>query len=358
MIESSEKRVLETVFAVTRERFALDESFELRPEFGIDDIPGLDSLNFIAFVLAVQERFGTVLPIDAMAEIETLGEIAAACAKQLALDGSGTDSEEIGFSVPAGGFISLPERGGKPRRTGLTCMIDTGIGAAHLRDIVDTAGSYIDYVKFGWGTGLVTASLDEKIEILKKGEIGFWFGGSLFELARKQNRIDAYLDWINERGCETVEIASGIEPIPNQELQDLTARFKDTGLGVFVEVGTKSDQVQLRHADWVEQIRMALAAGADFVICEGRESGSAGLYHQDGTLRNDLIDEIRAQGIDTARLIWEAPRKAQQVWFVETFGPNCNLGNIATDDAISLETLRLGLRADTMPSIHASAFAS
>jgi phosphosulfolactate synthase len=345
------ERILTTVYRVARRQFALADDFELRPEHGMADVPGWDSLNSVNLILSVQEEFGVDIPLEAMARIETLGGLAEAVGAQLRYAGR-EDEAAPDLHIPEGGFLRVPRRPAKPRSIGLTCVIDNGLGPAALEDALAASAGLVDYVKFGWGTGHVVQCLDRKIELLRRTDVPFWFGGTLFEVARQQNRIPAMIAWLRAHACNVVEISSGTVEMDTTEIEAHTRTFRDAGFTVLVEVGSKSRDHALRHADWVARIKAALIGGASYVLCEGRETGTAGVYHDDGKPRVDLIEEICSQGIDLRRLIWEAPRRDQQVWFIEQFGVNCNFANIQPGDVVSLETLRQGLRADTLFLVH------
>ncbi len=248
-------------------------------------------------------------------------------------------------------FIPLPERSSKPRTRGVTHVIDTGLTATEAASLVSSAGPYVDMVRLGWGTAYVTGDLQDKLAAFRDGGVPVMLGGTLTELAWRHGRIDALADWLRELGIEHVEVSSGTLAIPPEEKLDLI-RSLGADFTVFAEVGEKDPDALLAPYRWVELIRAALEAGAVQVVCEGRATGDAGLYRKDGEARMGLIDEI-AHEIDPELLIFEAPQKQQQTWLIERFGAEVNLGNVKPEDAISLETLRLGLRADTLPHFHA-----
>jgi phosphosulfolactate synthase len=245
--------------------------------------------------------------------------------------------------------LTLPERAAKPRTRGLTMVIDNGLPLRALRDSLDSFGELIDLVKLGWGTALVTPRLDEKLAALGAAGIGYFFGGTLFEKHVAQDRFDEYRRFCHDHGCRYVEVSNGTIPIPEARKAEyvglLSAEFT-----VLSEVGTKSAESNafLRPRDWARQIRTDLAHGARWVITESRESGTTGIARQDGSPRVDIIDAIRDAGVQPDRLIFEAPTKILQTHFVQRFGADVNLGNIAPGDLVSVETLRLGLRSDTM----------
>ncbi len=245
--------------------------------------------------------------------------------------------------------LDLPERSRRPRCSGLTMVIDNGIPLRAFTDAIDSAAEYIDSVKFGWGTALVTPTLDEKIAHLREHGISFYFGGTLFEKFVVQGAFDSYLALCRDHGCEVVEVSNGTIPLPNRE----KARYIERAAATFTvlsEVGYKDQErcLQLSGADWIRCIREDLEAGATRVITEARESGKSGICRPDGTLRFDLIERILASGIDPNDLVFEAPTKELQSYFVKRVGPGANLANVAPGDVVGCETLRLGLRSDTL----------
>jgi phosphosulfolactate synthase len=208
------------------------------------------------------------------------------------------------------------------------------------------AGECVDVVKLGWGTALVTANLRPKLDRYAARGIPVVLGGTLTELAIRQGRVEGLVAWLSELGLRHVEVSDGtiaLEPQVKRELIERLAR----DFTVLAEVGSKDVDFIMAPYVWVEQIERDLEAGAWKVIAEARESGTAGIYRADGEVRTGLIDEI-AHAVDTEQLIFEAPRREQQVWLLKRFGTECNLGNIAPGDVLSLETLRLGLRSDTV----------
>jgi len=247
-------------------------------------------------------------------------------------------------------FLDLPARSGKPRDQGLTHVIDTGLSTEEADGLMRTAAEHIDMVRLGFGSAYVTQGLREKLERYRDHGVPVMVGGTLTELAWLQGRIDGLRKWLEELGIGDVEVSSGTVDMPAEQKAELIAALaKD--FTVYAEVGEKDPRALLAPYRWIELIQEALDAGATRVVCEGRASGDAGLYRPDGEARTGLIDEI-AHAIDPGRLIFEAPRREQQVWLIGRFGPEVNLGNIRPDDAIPLETLRLGLRADTLKLFH------
>jgi phosphosulfolactate synthase len=243
-------------------------------------------------------------------------------------------------------FLDLPERSAKPRDVGLTHVLDRGLSLAEVDGLVEVAGGAVDFVKLGWGTALATGNLHEKLARYREHGIPVVCGGTLTELAIAQDRVEQMVSWLGELGLEHVEVSDGTIVLDHDRKLELIERLA-RDFTVFSEVGSKDAERIMAPYRWVEQISSELEAGAWKVIAEARESGTVGLYRHDGEVRMGLVDEI-AHEIDQTRLLFEAPQKEQQVWFLKRFGPNVNLGNIAPGDVLSLETLRLGLRSDTM----------
>jgi phosphosulfolactate synthase len=225
-------------------------------------------------------------------------------------------------------------------------VIDRGLSVAEVDGLMEVAGDSVDVVKLGWGTAVVSANLAPKLERYAAHGIPVVLGGTLTEIAIRQGRVDGLIAWLRELGLRHVEISDGtitLEPEVKRELIERLSRE----FVVLSEVGSKDSDFIMAPYIWVEQIERDLAAGAWKVIAEARESGTAGIYRANGEVRTGLIDEI-AHAIDPARMIFDAPLQRQQVWLLTRFGTECNLGNIAPADVLSLETLRLGLRSDTV----------
>jgi phosphosulfolactate synthase len=229
----------------------------------------------------------------------------------------------------------------------LTHVQDKGLGLRQVQDMLETAGEFIDIVKLGWGTGYVTNNLPEKIAVYQKAGIPVCFGGTLLEVAIAQGRFDAYCQTVQRLGMTHVEFSTGVLEMEVEVKADYVRKLAQN-FTVLAEVGSKDANVVVAPDLWVLEIKALQDAGAWKVIAEARESGTVGLYRVTGEVRSGLIDEISAN-INPDHLIFEAPQKHQQVWFLKQFGPSVNLGNIASDEVIPLETLRLGLRGDTMP---------
>jgi phosphosulfolactate synthase len=253
-------------------------------------------------------------------------------------------------STPVPDFLDLPQRPAKPRETGLTHVIDTGLSPVDAENLMKTAAVHIDLIRLGFGSAYVTGALQEKVDLYRSHGVPVALGGTLTELAWLQGRVEGLSEWLKELGVEHVEVSSGSVAIPADEKSDLI-RTLSADFTVYAEVGEKDPDAIMAPYRWVESIQEALDAGASKVVCEGRASGDAGLYRRDGEPRTGLLDEV-VHSIDFHRLIFEAPQRHQQVWFIEHLGPDVNLGNIRPDDVIPLETLRLGLRADTLHLFH------
>jgi len=250
-------------------------------------------------------------------------------------------------------FLDLPTRSVKPRERGLTHVIDSGLSVAQVDDLMEVAGASIDVVKLGWGTALVSPNLTDKLARYRAHDVPVVLGGTLTELAIRQGRIDGLVAWLHELGLEHVEVSDGTVAMEPAAKRDLISRLAGEFV-VFSEVGSKDAEAIMAPYRWVEMIEAELDAGAWKVIAEARESGTAGIYRPDGEPRTGLIDEI-AHAFDPGLILFEAPLKAQQVWLLRRFGPECNLGNIAPLNVLSLETLRLGLRSDTVLDFHGAA---
>jgi phosphosulfolactate synthase len=233
------------------------------------------------------------------------------------------------------------------RRGGLTHVIDKGLGPRAWEDVLATSGPYIDIVKFGWGTAAVTPNLADKIAVLRDKRVVI--GGTFFEVVYALDRLDDYKRWLAELGLTHVEISDGTIDIPRERKLELIADFA-RDFTVLSEVGSKDSSVEYTADEWTTWLREELDAGAWKVITEAREGGTAGIFDSSGGMRTELIGEIAgAVGIDN--VVFEAPSKASQVWFIKQFGPAVNLGNIPPDEVIPLETLRLGLRGDTLKEV-------
>jgi phosphosulfolactate synthase len=230
--------------------------------------------------------------------------------------------------------------------TGLTHVIDKGLGARSWEDILEVSGDLISIVKLGWGTAAVTQKLERKLEVLRKAGKPVVIGGTFFEVVYVKDKIDAYKSWLDTLGLTHVEISDGTVDIPRERKLELIADFAQD-FTVLSEVGSKDSSVEYTAAEWTQWLREELEAGAWKVITEAREGGTAGIFDSSGGMRTELIGEI-AGAVGVENVIFEAPSKASQAWFIKEFGPSVNLGNIPPDEVIPLETLRLGLRGDTL----------
>jgi phosphosulfolactate synthase len=230
---------------------------------------------------------------------------------------------------------------------GLTHVIDKGLGPRGWEDVLEVAGDHISIVKLGWGTAAVTQNLERKLEVLRSKPVVI--GGTFFEVVYAKDRLDEYKSWLNGLGITHVEISDGTVDIPRERKLELIADFA-RDFTVLSEVGSKDSSVEYAAAEWVQWLNEELAAGAWKVITEAREGGTAGIFDSSGGMRTELIGEIALE-VGPTNVIFEAPSKAAQVWFITQFGPSVNLGNIPPDEVIALETLRLGLRGDTLKQI-------
>jgi phosphosulfolactate synthase len=235
----------------------------------------------------------------------------------------------------------------EPRAAGLTHVIDKGLGPRAWEDVLETSGPYIDVVKLGWGTAYVTPNLRAKLQVLRDKPVVI--GGTFFEVVYAKGKVDEYKRWVADLGLTHVEISDGTVEIPRDEKLELIADLA-RDFTVLSEVGSKDSSVEYSADDWKTWLREELDAGAWKVITEARESGTAGIFDSSGGMRTELIIEI-AEAVGPADVIFEAPTKASQAWFVKALGPEVNLGNIPPDEVIPLETLRLGLRGDTLKEV-------
>ncbi len=251
--------------------------------------------------------------------------------------------------------IDLPVLLPKPRSAGVTALLDKGIGVAQARDLVSTAGDLVDVIKLGWGSARMhaPAALRDKVAVYRDGGIKVCTGGTFFELAFAQDRVAEFLAAARDLGIEMVEVSNGVHPMSDDDKAGLISTARDAGFMVWSEVGKKDpeEDARLTISDRIAAAERELAAGSDKVVLEARESGNIGIYDKSGNPAIELLDRIADQiGVD--RLVFEAPRKAQQVWMIRHFGPTVNLGNVPITEAIPLGTLRTGLRGDTFADFH------
>ena len=249
--------------------------------------------------------------------------------------------------MTAGPPLDLPERASKPRDVGITALMDRGLSLAEVDGLMEVAGSAVDIVKLGFGTAAATENLDAKLARWRAHDVPVVLGGTLTEIAILQGRVDEYVAWVRSLGLDLIEVSDGSIALDHGEKTALIRRLVGEGFTVMSEVGSKDLTEIMAPYRWVEQIQAELEAGAWKVICEGRETGTAGIARPDGELRQGLIDEI-AHAVDPAKIIFEAPQKDQQVVLIKRFGPDVNLGNIPPGEVLPLETMRLGLRNDTL----------
>jgi phosphosulfolactate synthase len=235
----------------------------------------------------------------------------------------------------------------EPRQGGLTHVLDKGLGPRAWQDVLETAGDYIDVIKLGWGTAYVTPNLRHKLDVLRDQRVVI--GGTFFEAVWATGKVEQYKAWLREHGLTHVEISDGAVDMPRDQKLDLIAEFA-RDFTVLSELGSKDSAVEFSTEEWLTWISEELVAGSWKVITEARETGSSGIFTSEGSMRTDLVSSIaESAGVD--QVIFEAPTKSAQAWFVTTFGPTVNLGNIPPDEVIPLETLRRGLRADTLREV-------
>lgn len=239
----------------------------------------------------------------------------------------------------------IPVRTSQPRVNGLTMVMDKGLSLSEVHNFMEGCGPHTDIVKLGFGTSFVTPKLREKIEAYQGYNVPIYFGGTLFEAFLIRNQIDDYIAVCKDYGITHVEVSDGSISIPHAEkcgyIEKLTKHFT-----VLSEVGSKDATHIMAPYKWIELMRAELEAGASYVIAEAREAGNVGIYRGSGEVREGLVQEILTQ-IPAEKIIWEAPQKAQQLYFLELIGCNVNLGNIAPSEIIPLEAMRIGLRGDT-----------
>ena len=246
-------------------------------------------------------------------------------------------------------FLDVPARSPKPRVKGLTHVIDKGMNLRDIEGLFDTAGEYVDIVKLGWGTSYVTRNLEKKIALYRSFETPVVCGGTLFEAVIARGKLDEYRSWLVDNRFAHVEVSDGTIDLPRERKLELISELAQDFV-VLSEVGSKDSSVVYAPYQWVEWMREELEAGAWKVITEGREAGTAGIYRPTGDMRTGLVDEI-VHELDLADILFEAPTTPAQAWFVQKYGPEVNLGNIPPEEVIPLETLRLGLRADTLKEV-------
>jgi phosphosulfolactate synthase len=261
--------------------------------------------------------------------------------------------DRVGNSVAAGleRLIPLPERARKPRTVGVTHVVDPGLTRVEAAGLMELAADHVDVIRLGWGSALVTGALEAKLATYLESGVAPMLGGTLTELAWRHGRIEELRESLLALGICHVEVSEGTLDLAVDEKRTLIKALEQD-FTVFVEVGSKDGRLAPASELWVRQASEALDAGAHSIVCEGRVSGDAGLYWPDGSIRDELVEAlVGAVGVE--RLIFEAPRRSQQAWLVRHFGPDVSLGNILPGDLIGVESLRLGLRSDTLTRFHA-----
>ena len=239
----------------------------------------------------------------------------------------------------------LPERTTKPRQHGVTMVMDKGISLRHAQDFVETSAPFVDFVKLGFGTSLLSSNVKEKVKLYRSAGMKVYVGGTLFQDFLIRNQFEDYLRYAHDLGLDCAEVSDGSITLDHDKkceyIQRLSKEFT-----VLSEVGSKEEGVIIHPARWISMMQSELDAGSSKVIAEARESGTVGIFHKNGAAHSMLINRI-VHKVKLENIIWETPQKSQQVYFLKLFGSNVNVGNIAVDDVIPLETLRLGLRGDT-----------
>ena len=242
-------------------------------------------------------------------------------------------------------FLSLPARAAKPRTTGLTHVLDKGLPPPQTEALLDAAGEFVDIWKFGWGTAYLDRGLERKLSLLARHGVQACLGGTLLEIAWSQGRVEECLRWAGDAGVPLVEVSRGVMPMPLADKARLIARAARS-FTVLAEVGIKDPGRQLDLDEWKVEVSQDFDAGAWLVITEGRESGTVGTYDASGAVIEEVIDAVVGVA-GHERILFEAPQRHQQALCINRFGPDVNVGNVALDDIVNLEALRLGLRADT-----------
>ena len=242
-------------------------------------------------------------------------------------------------------LTQIPDRTPQPRTSGLTMVMDKGLSIHEVHDFMSVCGPHVDIVKLGFGTAFVTPNLREKIDVYHSYNVPIYFGGTLFEAFLIRNQFDEYIAICKDYGISYVEISDGSISIPHAEKCGYIEKMTKHAT-VLSEVGSKDAAHIIPPYKWIELMRAELEAGSSYVIAEAREAGTVGIYRGTGEVREGLVQEILTQ-IPEQKIIWEAPQKAQQLYFLELIGCNVNLGNIAPNEVIPLEAMRIGLRGDT-----------
>ena len=239
----------------------------------------------------------------------------------------------------------LPIRDAKPRNNGLTMVMDKGLSIRELENMISVSGQYVDMVKFGFGTAMVTPNIKDKIAVLKQNAIKPYLGGTLFEAFIARNMFDEFRKLLDTLKLDLAEVSDGTLEMPHEKKCEYIAKLSQQ-VTVISEVGSKQADVNIPNEDWVRMMKNELQAGSWKVIAEAREGGNIGIYNSDHSANSELIEQIMSN-ISIDDVLWEAPIKNQQAMFVNLLDANVNLGNIAPNEVIALETLRIGLRGDT-----------
>jgi phosphosulfolactate synthase len=247
--------------------------------------------------------------------------------------------------MPRPDFLDLPSRTTKPRRTGITHVLDAGLPVSEAAGLLEACGNYVDVWKFGWGVAYIDPHLDAKLELLTAHGVLASPGGTLLEIAWAQGRAAEFLSWARAAGFPCVEVSAGTVPMDAAAKASLIGQAAEHFI-VLAEVGAKDPRVRITPDEWAAAASRDLAAGATWILAEGRASGTVGIYSSSGAVREDVVAAM-ADAAGTDGVVFEAPREDQQAWFVRRFGPDVNLANIRPAGALALETLRLSLRADT-----------
>lgn len=244
-------------------------------------------------------------------------------------------------------FLSTPSRPTKPRERGITHVLDKGCTLERLVSLMSSVSAFVDIWKFGWGTAYIDPLVEAKVEALAHHGVKACTGGTLLEIAWAQDRVEPFLAFARRMGFACVEVSNGAVGMPAAVKDDLVRSARDRGFEVLAEVGSKDPAHRATPRAWADEVTADLRAGARWVVTEGRESGTVGLYEPDGSGREDVLAAlVDLDGAD--RIVYEAPRSSQQAWLVRTIGPDVNLGNIDLEEIMGVEALRLGLRADTL----------
>lgn len=254
--------------------------------------------------------------------------------------------------MPTPTFLDLPARTAKPRRSGVTHVLDKGLSVEQTHALLHHVGELVDIAKIGWGIAYVDPAFDARVPAYHDAGIVVGLGGTLLEIAAAQGRVEELRSWALSTGIDAIEVSNGLGLLDLEEKRRLVELFSRDFL-VSAEVGSKDAMVPVLARMWADEMSGDLDAGATWVIAEGRESGTVGIYEHDGAVRDDVVESIVAR-VPVERIIFEAPNKTQQAWFIQALGSDVNLGNIPPDEVLPLETLRLGLRADTATMVTGS----